>query len=205
MSFVVNREQCKTCIFASKSPISPERFGALKKAWETEGVVQECHHSTVNNLHIACRGYYEALKRGEIENNPLAAAAASIGIPVDKLRPEQLHGLAESQGWVKFVGVREMLQIASEQLEVVSVVKEVWAWQAATIEDIIPEGCMVRLRDSGRSIYQIVGYTNTNKRVRLCRFAQEEDGTLRQVYRGISPDAVLQVVKVRQLEGDAAD
>ena len=105
MGFKVNQRMCSTCIFGQNSPIPPERFAQLKEQWEREGIVQECHHATLKQEQIACRGHYEAARRGEVTNHPIMEIARQMGL--ESLRVEQMMGFSESQGWVEFVEVKE--------------------------------------------------------------------------------------------------
>lgn len=97
----VMSKQCATCIFSNRSPISPERFQQLKEQWEAEGIQQECHHATMQQEQIACRGHYEAARAGKVNNYPLIAVAAGFGLV--GLKIDDLMQICERIGWVTFV------------------------------------------------------------------------------------------------------
>lgn len=77
MPFTVRKHQCSTCIFGSKSIITPERFAYLREIWIWQNKVQVCHDSHDN---IACRGHYEAARRGEIPHPISETAEMTLGI-----------------------------------------------------------------------------------------------------------------------------
>ena len=63
---------CDTCIFSKRSPIDAERFESLERTWQKDEVAQLCHqHRTGSRVEpltpdsVVCRGYYEAVKRGD--------------------------------------------------------------------------------------------------------------------------------------------
>lgn len=84
----VNNKMCSSCIFGSNSPISPERLEDYKKKWRRLDTQQECHHSTVEETGVVCRGYFEAALRGEVHTG-------------------QLMRIAERLDFVRFVEVSE--------------------------------------------------------------------------------------------------
>lgn len=102
MSFKVMREQCQTCIFGGNSPITAARFAQLRAAWEREGVVQACHHATIQAQTIGCRGHYEAARRGVLPH-PITAIMAQLGLNDSSLKTSDLMQIAERLGWVEFV------------------------------------------------------------------------------------------------------
>lgn len=104
MSFKVNRRQCSTCIFGPKSPIPPERLEDYKREWAEKGATQECHHATMTHEEVACRGHYEAARRGEL---PYPIQDIAEGMGLNQLRMDQMMGLSEAMGWVEFVEVDE--------------------------------------------------------------------------------------------------
>ena len=98
--FQVNSKMCSTCIFGKRSPISPERFKELEQAWEEEGVQQECHQSSMQGNHVACRGHFNAALRNEYVNYPLIKAVKELTgwAPPDlehALRVCAMYGLVE--------------------------------------------------------------------------------------------------------------
>jgi len=102
----VNDRLCSTCIFSSKSPVSAERFQELKTHWETHGVVQQCHHSTMQGNDVGCRGYYEAAKRGEIQNDPVSAVGKSLGWD-STMAQQEMFTVFERLRFILFVHVPE--------------------------------------------------------------------------------------------------
>lgn len=103
-AYQVAAEQCSTCIFGPKTPLTAERFKYYHRLWERKGFAQECHMATGHKLHIGCRGHYEAWKRGAFKNHPLRIIARDLGLP-DDLRNEQLARLFESLGHIIFVQI----------------------------------------------------------------------------------------------------
>lgn len=102
MAFFVNKKMCATCIFSKNSPISEERFKDLEETWEKEGKQQECHQFTKKNEHAACRGHYEAAKRGEYQNYPVVSAVSQIFNA--NLNAEQAFQIGERLGYIVFIG-----------------------------------------------------------------------------------------------------
>lgn len=107
MGFEVNDKLCSTCIFGGNSPIPRARFEQLKTEWETAGVVQECHHATLKNQHIGCRGHYESARAGLIKNHPIVTAAAE-GLGLTGLSIDVIMDVSERLGLVHFVDVESL-------------------------------------------------------------------------------------------------
>lgn len=74
MSFLVNNKMCATCIFKTDSPIPEKRFQELKQLWESKQTSQECHHATVKDEQIACRGQLNAWLLGDLDYHPIETA-----------------------------------------------------------------------------------------------------------------------------------
>lgn len=103
MGFKVNRVMCDTCIFGTKSPISPERFAELEQVWANENRVQECHHATIQGKQIGCRGHYEAARRGEMSHPITDIAERALGLR-DLAMPDLMQ-ILERMGLIEFVEV----------------------------------------------------------------------------------------------------
>lgn len=102
MSFRVKSKQCATCIFGSRTPITPERFEELKRTWEEKGIVQQCHAATINNEDTACRGHYEAARREEIPHPALGLAKDLLGIDHEAVGVESVFTVLERLGLITF-------------------------------------------------------------------------------------------------------
>lgn len=96
--FRVQSKLCSTYVFSNRSPISPERFEEVKAGWDNGKRVQSCHHSAVNT---ACRGHYEAARRGEIEHPIAQALSDATGLPL--LPTADAMQISERLGLVEFI------------------------------------------------------------------------------------------------------
>lgn len=115
MPFEVNEKMCDTCIFGANSPVSRARFEDLKHTWETEGIVQQCHHATIKGHDTGCRGHYEAARRNAVQNYPV------LGIVEDcfglvGMDNRGAFDLSENLGLIIFVDV-ELLPDVSDSDE----------------------------------------------------------------------------------------
>lgn len=106
MSFKVNNQLCSTCIFSKRSPISPERLEQLKDQWQELEAVQECHSATIKDERVACRGHYEAARRGDLPYEALENAARE-GLGLTGLSVPDLMQICERLALVEFIKIEE--------------------------------------------------------------------------------------------------
>ena len=87
---------CATCIFKPEvSPINARRFKALQKQWREKDSYQECHHATLAQAQVMCRGFWDwAIRTG---NEPTAMQVGQrLGLTVEVPQAD-LDVLAELQ------------------------------------------------------------------------------------------------------------
>lgn len=98
--FQVMSDQCATCIFTSRTPITAERFLELRQAWKEHNQVQECHVATVAGEHVACRGHFNRWLAGTMPY-PLEEIKQELGL--NSMSREDFVQLSARMGWITFV------------------------------------------------------------------------------------------------------
>jgi hypothetical protein len=104
----INSKLCSTCIFTNNSPVDDVRFRDLKRSWESDKSGQQCHHSTLQNDNVMCRGHYNAAKKGDVYHPVVETSQKFFNLSDPEMNtPEFVCTLAERMGLIVFVDVIE--------------------------------------------------------------------------------------------------